>query len=172
MKVIHECSEKKLYSYRVVSPEQPLSKAFASRNDSFSKRKSTEVRGEPIASPCADLFFSARQDWLVARLSAQAPQILLSMALTTFGFSPMQNTLAQEREAASAIHLPLNEFQAMHLPFGLTVAPRECETRFYRLIILLESLPRSSGVLLSRVSLLVRATHGMRNEMTAKNNSG
>src|SRR5258708_141257 len=28
----------------------------------------------------------------------------------------------------------------MHLPFGLAVAPQECETRFHRLIILLESL--------------------------------
>src|SRR6266566_7868508 len=72
--------------------------------------------------------------------------------------SPLE-TCISNKERETSTNYTLNEFQAMHLPFGLAVAPHEGETRFHRLIILLESLPRSSGVLLSRVSLLFRATH-------------
>src|SRR6266576_3207480 len=53
--------------------------------------------------------------------------------------SPLE-TYPSNRERATSTNYPLDEFQAMHLPFGLPVAPREGETRFHCLIILLESL--------------------------------
>src|SRR5258708_9897501 len=72
--------------------------------------------------------------------------------------SPLE-TCISNKERETSTNYTLNEFQAMHLPFGLPVAPREGETCFHRLIILLESLPRSSGVLLPLGSPPVRATH-------------
>src|SRR5207237_5134368 len=51
-------------------------------------------RRRTLSSPCADLFFSACQSWLVARLSTQAPQLFLSTKLPAFGFRSMQNTIA------------------------------------------------------------------------------
>src|SRR5512142_1642824 len=47
-----------------------------------------------LSSPCADPFCSACQNCLVARLSAQAPQLFLSTALTMFALRAMQNALA------------------------------------------------------------------------------
>src|SRR5712692_6171670 len=70
---------------------------------------------------------------------------------------PLMGIFPLERNTST--NYTLDEFQAMHLPFGLPVAPREGKTCFHRLIILLESPPQSSGVLLLLVSPPVRATH-------------
>src|SRR5258708_8919607 len=61
--------------------------------------------------------------------------------------SPLE-TCISNKERETSTNYTLDEFQAMHLPFGLPVAPREGKTCFHRLIILLESPPQSSGVLL------------------------
>jgi hypothetical protein len=46
-----------------------------------------------------------------------------------------QNAFPQEIEAASAIHLSLQKFQAMHLALGLAIAPLQGEASFHRLVI-------------------------------------
>ena len=34
-----------------------------------------------------------------------------------------QNAMSQERETATTVHLPFQQFDAVHLPFNLTIAP-------------------------------------------------
>src|SRR5437763_15646178 len=58
---------------------------------------------------------------------------------TPLGLRPMQNPLAQEFEAASAIPLPFQQFQAMHLALRLAVAPLQGEARFHRIVIFFQS---------------------------------
>ncbi len=56
----------------------------------------------------------------------------------------MQDTLAQEFEAASAIHLPFQKFQAMHLALRLAVASLQGEASFHRIVIFFQ--PRSKAL--------------------------
>ena len=51
----------------------------------------------------------------------------------------MENPLTQEFEAASAIHLPFQKFQAMHLALRLAVAPLQGEASFHRIVIFFQS---------------------------------
>ena len=69
---------------------------------------------------------------------------------------------------ASAIHLPLQEFQAMHLALGLTIAPLQGKASFHRIVVSFQSLskvlefwcalvPRPSGARHPGVLLVVPA---------------
>src|SRR5258708_30340547 len=56
--------------------------------------------------------------------------------------SPLETGISN-KERETSTNYTFDEFQAMHLPFGLPVAPREGKTCFHRLIILLESLSKA-----------------------------
>src|SRR5947209_8269787 len=58
------------------------------------EREERSGQRRTLSSPYAYPFFSACQSCLIARLTAQAPPLFPSTALTTFGFRPMQNALA------------------------------------------------------------------------------
>jgi len=47
----------------------------------------------------------------------------------------LENSFPEEIEAASAIHLSLEEFQSMHLALGLTIAPLQGEASFHRIVV-------------------------------------
>ena len=55
----------------------------------------------------------------------------------------LENSLSQEIEAAPAIHLPLEEFQTMHLALGLAVAPLQGETGFHGIVVFFQAVGKT-----------------------------
>lgn len=72
----------------------------------------------------------------------------------------MENPLTQEFEAASAIHLSFQKFQAMHLALRLAVAPLQGEASFHRIVIFFQS--SSKALKLWDTFFSTRSSHSSR----------